>query len=401
MKPFPSLSFFRLGVLCALCGSISASAATPLPNAKLSGASEVTSGTFTIKSGASFIIEGGGVISGMQPLDAALTSLSGVSNAANKLPYFTSPDTFGTVSFSPYSQTLLPLTTSSAWRTAIFPAAPATGDLAYYNGSAWVSLPRGSTGQVLTASATTVAFANAPLTGASTTSSYILAVADSTLPNSFALGSLGTGLLMNTTTTGTPSVAAAGTDYVAPGAAITSGLTQSSGKLLGRASASSGPIEELSPSAGLDLIGSTRGSILYRGASGWVALAPGSIGYVLTSGGAGADPTYTASSGGGGSATLTTLTWASSLAISFSNSDQTVTLTGNTTFTTSNLSAAAPVLLRIVCDSTGRTLTFPSGWTWVGGSAPSAIAASKIGLLSLVSYSTTDTSVVAAYAVQP
>lgn len=43
-------------------------------------------------------------------------------------------------------------------------------------------------------------------------------------------------------------------------------------------------------------IGSTRGSILRRGASGWEIVAPGTSGYVLTSNGAGADPTYQASS---------------------------------------------------------------------------------------------------------
>lgn len=38
--------------------------------------------------------------------------------------------------------------------------------------------------------------------------------------------------------------------------------------------------------------GSTRGSLLYRGASGWTAVTPGTSGYVLTSNGAGADPSY-------------------------------------------------------------------------------------------------------------
>jgi hypothetical protein len=47
-------------------------------------------------------------------------------------------------------------------------------------------------------------------------------------------------------------------------------------------------------STALDLIGSTRGSIVYRGAAGWAALVPGASGYVLTSNGAGADPSYTA-----------------------------------------------------------------------------------------------------------
>jgi hypothetical protein len=42
------------------------------------------------------------------------------------------------------------------------------------------------------------------------------------------------------------------------------------------------------------LIGSTRGSVLYRGAAGWAILAPGTSGFVLTSAGAGADPSYAA-----------------------------------------------------------------------------------------------------------
>lgn len=47
-------------------------------------------------------------------------------------------------------------------------------------------------------------------------------------------------------------------------------------------------------SAALDAAaGSTRGAVLYRGASGWAILAPGTAGTVLTSGGAGADPSWT------------------------------------------------------------------------------------------------------------
>lgn len=42
----------------------------------------------------------------------------------------------------------------------------------------------------------------------------------------------------------------------------------------------------------LDMLSSTRGSVLYRGANGWAALPPGTVGQVLTSGGAGADPLW-------------------------------------------------------------------------------------------------------------
>lgn len=58
-------------------------------------------------------------------------------------------------------------------------------------------------------------------------------------------------------------------------------------------------------------LGSTRGAILYRGASGWAVLAPGTSGYVLQSGGAGADPSYVA----GGVPTSRTLTLTAPLLI--------------------------------------------------------------------------------------
>jgi hypothetical protein len=40
------------------------------------------------------------------------------------------------------------------------------------------------------------------------------------------------------------------------------------------------------------VMGSTRGSILYRGASGWAILAPSTAGLKLQTNGAGADPTW-------------------------------------------------------------------------------------------------------------
>ena len=50
-------------------------------------------------------------------------------------------------------------------------------------------------------------------------------------------------------------------------------------------------------------VGSTQGSILYRSASSWAALTPGTVGYVLQSGGASANPSWAPSGGGGGGIT--------------------------------------------------------------------------------------------------
>lgn len=49
----------------------------------------------------------------------------------------------------------------------------------------------------------------------------------------------------------------------------------------------------------LSTLGTTQGSVLYRSASGWVALGPGTTGQVLTSGGTSADVTWTTATGTG------------------------------------------------------------------------------------------------------
>jgi hypothetical protein len=48
------------------------------------------------------------------------------------------------------------------------------------------------------------------------------------------------------------------------------------------------------------ILGSSRGLIIYRGAAGWVALAAGTSGQVLTTGGTAGDPHWAAASSGGG-----------------------------------------------------------------------------------------------------
>jgi hypothetical protein len=55
------------------------------------------------------------------------------------------------------------------------------------------------------------------------------------------------------------------------------------------------------PSFTLDYLSTTQGSILYRSATAWVALAPGTSGYILQTNGAGANPSWVVNSGGGGS----------------------------------------------------------------------------------------------------
>jgi hypothetical protein len=69
-------------------------------------------------------------------------------------------------------------------------------------------------------------------------------------------------------------------------------------RLWGRNSAGSGVAEEVTILQVLDWISATRGTILYRGASTWAALAPAAGG--LVSGGAGTDPSWASVALGGG-----------------------------------------------------------------------------------------------------
>lgn len=96
-----------------------------------------------------------------------------------------------------------------------------------------------------------------------------------------------------------------------------------------------------------------------------------------------------------------TLAYAGSVALDFdSNAMQTIALTGDITFTTSNKAAGRRKVLRIVCDGTGRNFTWPS-WKFVGAAGPASIAASKVARLELDCFGTAESDVLARYVVEP
>ena len=95
-----------------------------------------------------------------------------------------------------------------------------------------------------------------------------------------------------------------------------------------------------------------------------------------------------------------TLTPAASVAIDTSPAlpvFNSLALNQNTTFTTSNLGNGRSASVRVVCDGTTRTLTFPGTWTWLGSGPPSSLAANDVGYLSITAYGATDADVVAAW----
>ena len=78
---------------------------------------------------------------------------------------------------------------------------------------------------------------------------------------------------------------------------------------------------------------------------------------------------------------------------------QTMSISANTTFTTTNRAVGLSKTIRIITDGTIRTLAFPSDWKFIGAK-PTEQAASKTGILTLTNFGTTDAYIVAAYAVE-
>lgn len=100
-----------------------------------------------------------------------------------------------------------------------------------------------------------------------------------------------------------------------------------------------------------------------------------------------------------------TLAYAATTNLDMAALDQqykTLTLTGDVTFTTSNLANGRRVSIRILPGASQRAFTFPVGWDFLGptGTKPATIAANKTAVLSLTFYGSTDDDCVAAYSVQ-
>ena len=79
---------------------------------------------------------------------------------------------------------------------------------------------------------------------------------------------------------------------------------------------------------------------------------------------------------------------------------QTVTLSGNVTFTTSNRAAGREVTLVLAAGGSSRTLVWPS-WLAVGAALPTSLASGKTLVVSVTCTDSTDTATIAAAAVQP
>jgi hypothetical protein len=153
---------------------------------------------------------------------------------------------------SPYGQQVA----ASASLSALLDAGigNARGTFAYRNGSTWGALGPGTLGQVLQTRGPSEDPIWATVSGVGT----VVQV------------DTGTGLTGGPITdTGTVSVAANGISY-----ALMQQISANN-RLLGNNSGAAGNVAELTASQALDMVGSTRGALLYRGASGWLLVGVG------------------------------------------------------------------------------------------------------------------------------
>ena len=95
-----------------------------------------------------------------------------------------------------------------------------------------------------------------------------------------------------------------------------------------------------------------------------------------------------------------TLAYAANVVLDFNGFGQKlINLTGNLTLTTSNTLNARQLVVRLKCDATTRTLTFPA-WHFIGSAVPATLAANKVAMLSLWAFGSNADDIIAQYVVE-
>lgn len=213
---------------------------------------------------------------------------------------------------------------TSALTTGILKSTTSTGALTIATAGDFPTLNQSTTGNAATATALqtartingvsfdgsgniTVTAAAGTLTGStlasgvtasSLTSLGTLASLTVTNPISGSVTGNAATVTTNANLTG-PVTSSGNTTSIASGAVANSNLANmSAGTLKANVSGSTGPPTDATPSTLLDVIDNTQGDILYRGASGWTALTPGTSGTFLKSNGASANPAWAAAPAG-------------------------------------------------------------------------------------------------------
>jgi hypothetical protein len=196
--------------------------------------------------------------------DPELVALAGLVSAADRLPYFTGSGTAALATFTAFARTLVDDADAPSMRATL--GSTIVGDAVFIAANA--AAARSAIGAVIGAN---------------------VQAWDADLDALAALS--GTGIARRT---------GANTWSVGTAVANSELAAMANGTVKGNVSGSSAIPSDLTVSQVLDAVGSTRGSILYRGASGWAIAAPTTSGQVWTSNGPGSDPSYQDVAGGGG-----------------------------------------------------------------------------------------------------
>jgi hypothetical protein len=166
--------------------------------------------------------------------------------------------------------------------------------------------------------------------------------------------------------------------------------------LIGRETTAGGPAEEIACTAAGRAVLAAATAADQRTALGVGSLGTQAANAAAVTGGVLAADTYAANNEALAYGATVTLNFATTV-----KTTQTITLTGDLTLATSNLASGRTKFIRLIGDSTARTLTFPAGWKFLNGTAPAALAGGKVGMLFLFSWGTTAADVTATYAVEP
>lgn len=116
------------------------------------------------------------------------------------------------------------------------------------------------------------------------------------------------------------------------------------------------------------------------------------------------DVTITGGTISGTTVSQSTLTYAATVNLdmaAITNSYQTISLAGDLTLTSSNRAAGRHVDIRLVNSASIRTLTFPTGWVFLGAAKPATISSNAVATLNIMFFGTADTDAICKYSVTP